>query len=115
MWAPGPHTFERRNLHISKSGAPQRVRPGCDGCARRRPGSRWGHGVGRGAQPLRRRPVRGGRYSPSFPLGSAAGPVQSGSAAVGSSESCEGVWEGVDRPGCFFDFRILPTELATLS
>ncbi|SDE10084.1 hypothetical protein SAMN05444580_11051 [Rhodococcus tukisamuensis] len=44
--------------------------------------------------------------------GSAAGPVQSGSAAVGSSETCSGAYEGVPRPGCLGFIRILPSELA---
>jgi hypothetical protein len=43
--------------------------------------------------------------------GSAAGPVQSGSAAVGSSEPCDGFYEGVPRPGCLGHLRVLPAEI----
>ena len=44
------------------------------------------------------------------------GPVlDSGSAAVGSTEPCSGGWEGVPTPGCIFDIRVLPTELASMS
>jgi hypothetical protein len=47
------------------------------------------------------------------PLGSAAGPLESGSAAVGNTEPCHGVFAEEPEPGCFLGvFRVLPDELA---
>ncbi|MGW0042140.1 hypothetical protein [Rhodococcus sp. NPDC003348] len=47
------------------------------------------------------------------PLGSAAGPIESGSAAVGNTEPCHGVFAEEPEPGCFLGvFRVLPDELA---
>ncbi|SDE56504.1 type IV secretion system protein TrbL [Rhodococcus tukisamuensis] len=50
---------------------------------------------------------------PAQEAGSAAGSLEAGSAAVGSSDPCPGFSAG-EAPGCVGPFRVLPDELGVV-